>query len=216
MRLLWTAGWGDAKWVLVWYTPIAPPLSVWLTPCNTKARFFFFMIFSISRCSSPCSKDTHALNKIQRQASTQDNLNFQRQEHPAPPSPAPTRRDRTREFMGSYKKKPNPNQTPKKETEKKKITEIKQICCSQQISSQMTQKSQLRARKESFVTSDPTKPWPKLWLANHHNQEINHTRQEPSHRAKLPDVTNSRFAQARWRLLVTHRIQPSPFQQITQ
>lgn len=104
MQLLWTGGWGDAKWVSAWSTPIAPSPSVCLTPHKTKARSPFFDDTQRIRVLQPCSKHTHALNKIQTPASTQDNLNFQHQKLPSPPSPAPTGGDGINEFMGRYEK----------------------------------------------------------------------------------------------------------------
>lgn len=115
MRLLWTGGWGDAKWISAWYTPIAPSLSVSLTPFNTTGRLFLLLLFkwysADQGAPAHASKHTRTLNKIQR--------------HMHPP--------RTTWISNTRNSQLHPAQHPTRETEPdtsweatQKITDIKQ------------------------------------------------------------------------------------------
>lgn len=86
----------------MWYIPISPSLSIWLSVGKKSAKPFQF--YPAYQGGPAHAQNIHVLWDSKSYAFPQDNLNSQCQELPASSSPAPTGGDRTRQFMGSYKK----------------------------------------------------------------------------------------------------------------
>lgn len=138
------------------HTYIAPSLSVCLTPRNTKARLFFFYDIQHYQGAPAHARNIHTLwIKFKDTCIHPGQPEFPMPGTPSPTQPSTHQRRQNQTVHGKLQKK---------KKKKKEITEIKQICCSQEVSSQMTQNSQLCTRNESSATStsDQTKPRPKL------------------------------------------------------